>query len=612
MLSPLSSPDFSSCLSDLLAEESVTVQFQPIFDLASEALIAYEALTRGPKGSVLEAPDDLFSCAQSQGLLPELERLCRRKAIESFAHLKLKGCLFLNVSPFALVESDGAQEEMLQQLHNVGLTVDRVVIEVTEGQRIEDETLFQKTISYYRDLGFQIAIDDLGSGYSGLKQWSELRPDIVKIDRYFIDRGHRNPVKREFLKSIVALARATNTRVLAEGIEQPEELALLKNLGIDMVQGFFLGRPSIEPLLQAPANFDVDQSNEHGSLEGELNHCSAKGIMPRQNIVELLMCREAITLPCSYQQAFELFFADKALDAVAVVNSYESPLGILYRDQFNEALLESRYDTSYCQKNIVKVMDDQALIVDGSESIEQVCQKFTDSDDDYGRHLVVTSRGRYLGLVSIKQLLKKINNAKISYALHANPLTLLPSNVVVDEAITFRLENKREFSLAYLNVNGLRAFNDYCGYREGDSVIKALANIIQAECESLDYVLSHIRGDHFVLLTDADLAETICRSIIIRFDLFCSKLMYSGDRLEAEKLPSVQPIDERRRDEASILQLSVAVGLVTPELNDCSAQDVMALAAYAQQKAEQYSNSHLFVCQRKSNDGRTDVTAKAL
>lgn len=612
MLSPLSSPDFSSCLSDLLAEESVTVQFQPIFDLASESLIAYEALTRGPKGSVLEAPDDLFGCAQLLGLLSELERLCRRKAIDSFANLKLKGCLFLNVSPFALVDSDGAQEEMLQQLEDAGITVDRVVIEVTEGQRIEDEILFQKTISYYRDLGFQIAIDDLGSGYSGLKQWSELRPDIVKIDRYFIDRGHRNPVKREFLKSIVALARATNTRVLAEGIEQPEELALLKNLGIDMVQGFFLGRPSIEPWLQSPANFDVDQTNEHSSLHGELNHFSAKGIMPRQDIIELLVCRDAITLPCSYQQAFKLFFADKALDAVAVVNSYESPLGILYRDQFNEALLESRYDTSYCQKNIVKVMDDQALIVDGAESIEQVCQKFTDSDDDYGRHLVVTSRGRYLGLVSIKQLLKKINNAKISYALHANPLTLLPSNVVVDDAITLRLEKKSEFSLAYLNVNGLRAFNDYCGYREGDNVIKELANIIQTECDSLDYALSHIRGDHFVLLLDAGQAEKICRNIINCFDLFSSKLIFSGARVETENLPAIKIIDERRYDKAPLLKLSVAVGLVTPELNDCRAQDVMSMAAQAQQKAEQYHNSHLFICQRKSNDGRTKVAAKAL
>lgn len=610
MLSPLSSPDFSSCLSDLLAEESVTIQFQPIFDLASEALIAYEALTRGPKGSLLESPDELFACAQALRQLPELERLCRRKAIASFARLELQGCLFLNVSPFALVESERGQEEMLQQLSAAGLTVDRVVIEVTEGQRIEDESLFQKTISYYRDLGFQIAIDDLGSGYSGLKQWSELRPDIVKIDRYFIDRGHRNPVKREFLKSIVALARATNTRVLAEGIEQPEELALLKNLGIDMVQGFFLGRPSIAPLLQAPANFDVDQSSEHGSIEGELNHLSAKGVMPRQDIVELLLARQVITLPCSYHEAFELFFADKTLDAVAVVNSYESPLGILYRDQFNEALLESRYDTSYCQKNIVKVMDDQALIVDGSESIEQVCQKFTDSDDDHGRYLVVTSRGRYQGIVSIKQLLKKVNNAKISYALHANPLTLLPSNVVIDDAIAVRLESNKEFSLAYLNVNGLKAFNDYSGYRKGDEVIKTLADIIQAECEHKDYALSHIRGDHFVLLIDTPYAEMICRSIIVRFDLFCSKLMPVQDLEHAENIPALRVEGERRVDKVSVLSLSV--GLVTPELNGCSAQGVMTLAASAQQKAEEYSNSHLFVCQRKSNDGGTDAIAKAV
>ena len=101
-----------------------------------------------------------------------------------------------------------------------------------------------KTIAHYRELGFSIAIDDLGAGYSGLKQWSELCPEFVKIDRYFIDHCDQSVVKKEFLKSIIELAKATNTQVIAEGIERAEELRLLESLGVQHAQGFLLERPS--------------------------------------------------------------------------------------------------------------------------------------------------------------------------------------------------------------------------------------------------------------------------------------------------------------------------------------------------------------------------------
>jgi EAL domain-containing protein (putative c-di-GMP-specific phosphodiesterase class I) len=104
-------------------------------------------------------------------------------------------------------------------------------------------------------MGFSIALDDLGAGYSSLRLWSELRPDIVKIDRHFIDGIHLDPLKREFVGSILQMARAARARVIAEGVEQREELQLLERMGVDLVQGYLIGRPQEHPSIEPAGGF---------------------------------------------------------------------------------------------------------------------------------------------------------------------------------------------------------------------------------------------------------------------------------------------------------------------------------------------------------------------
>ena len=146
-----------------------------------------------------------------------------------------------------LLDQSHPKGETLHLLAQNGLAANRVIIEVTEQEKVADDDLFKQTIQHYRDLGFAIAIDDLGAGYSGLKQWSELLPDIVKIDRYFIDHCDQSFVKKTFLKMIIELAKETGTQVIAEGIERDEELVLLKYLGINLMQGYLLQRPVKSP-----------------------------------------------------------------------------------------------------------------------------------------------------------------------------------------------------------------------------------------------------------------------------------------------------------------------------------------------------------------------------
>lgn len=232
---------------EIIKNEMITTVFQPVFDFGNKTILGYEALSRGPENSVLESPEALFKLASVEQKISELELLCRKKAIVNFANLKLEGKLLLNVSPNVLLDPAHPKGETLNLLAQNDLATNRVIIEVTEQEKVADDALFKQTIQHYRELGFAIAIDDLGAGYSGLKQWSELLPDIVKIDRYFIDRCDQSFVKKIFLKMIIELAKETGTQVIAEGIERGEELLLLKTLGINLMQGYLLQRPDKSP-----------------------------------------------------------------------------------------------------------------------------------------------------------------------------------------------------------------------------------------------------------------------------------------------------------------------------------------------------------------------------
>ena len=224
-------------LISILNRGAVTSLFQPIVSTLEERIVGFEALSRGPSDSPLHSPLTLFAAARHHGILTELEMLCRDRAVSRFCNLNLPGKLFLNVSPESLLEHQHYPGRTLEILQRNGLKPDQVVIELTEQAPIEDLSLLRSALHHYRDMGFSIALDDLGAGYSSLRLWSELQPEFVKIDRHFIDGIHRDPVKREFVASILHMAKASRACVIAEGIEQPEDLAVLEDIGIDWVQG---------------------------------------------------------------------------------------------------------------------------------------------------------------------------------------------------------------------------------------------------------------------------------------------------------------------------------------------------------------------------------------
>lgn len=234
-------------LERILRKELLYPHFQPIMCLETGSLLGHEALIRGPWNSPLHSPAALFRVAIKQGCQLELELLCRKLTLQQFARLGLEGVLFLNVTASLLSSPDHQRGFTRDLLHQLGIPVENIVIELSEQHPFDQHGLTRAAVDHYRSMGFRIAIDDLGSGYSGLKLWSELQPEFVKIDKHFIRGLHRDPVKREFVRSISQIGRSLGCCILAEGLEDEAELHSLQALGVELGQGFLLGRPELHP-----------------------------------------------------------------------------------------------------------------------------------------------------------------------------------------------------------------------------------------------------------------------------------------------------------------------------------------------------------------------------
>ncbi|HEK0908251.1 TPA: EAL and GGDEF domain-containing protein [Pseudomonas putida] len=560
-----------SALSAILAQRSIHSLFQPIICLSERRILGYEALSRGPSNSPLHSPLNLFAIARQAGRLSELEVLCRENACRRFSELGLEGKLFLNVSPESLLEPHYPSGRTLKMLEQVGLQPSRVVIELTEQTPTDDFQLLSNALHHYRDMGFSIALDDLGAGYSSLRLWSELRPNYVKIDRHFIDGIHQDPLKREFVGSILQIARASKAQVIAEGIELGEELTVLADMGVDLLQGYLLGRPQEFPPreglnLLPPAHGSALMINEEGS-----------------DLAALLIEQPAVALDTPTQQVLEAFRRQANLNSLAVLDAQGHPCGIVHRHSLSDVLLQPFGTDLFARKPISRLMNEDFLAVERSQSLQQVSRLLTSRarqriEEDF----IITHGGRYQGLGRVIDVLKLITEQKIQQARYANPLTLLPGNVPIRQCLTRLLEQQRAAAVCYVDIDSFKPFNDIYGYARGDEVLLCLAQCLNDSVDPRRDFVGHIGGDDFMLvLGSVDWRERL-HQLIDDFLRECRRF-YRSEHLEAGCF--IAHNRQGQRETFPLLSLSIGVVLLRPEC--CASLDATQLADLASQAKRQ-------------------------
>lgn len=563
----------------ILVEKNITTVFQPIYNIERETIVGYEALTRGPNNSDLYSPDVLFEQATEHGLLSELDLLCRASAITSFSQLKLPGKLFINVSPAVMLNKDHPNGETIKLVEKAGLSCQQVVIEISEKYPFPNNDIFRDALDKYRQFGFDVAIDDLGAGYSGLKQWSYLRPDIVKIDRYFIDQCDKDVMKREFLRTLFELGRTSNAHVIAEGIETKEEFELLRELGMIYAQGFFLAHPEEFPPTDYPV-LDISSISFEASRFGTVALLASSSI--------------TVNFDQSANYVYQIFTENNNVHAIPVLDGLK-PVGMIYRNELMELYSDIYGRALFSKKSALEIMDCKPMMIEHTMPLEQVSALLTARANlELTHSFIVVENALFSGLVSARDLLKSITDSKLEQARYANPLTGLPGNVVIEKEIDHMLFKQQSFHLAYLDLNFFKPFNDIYGYAKGDLLLKSLANSIVMHANNRHCFVGHIGGDDFIIMFKDDNVESICQTILADFAKQ-SLTFLTEEHIEQQGYFSLS----RRGERVFHPLVSLAIGVIKPDLNCYSSYHQIAdLASKAKSEAKKIPGNNLFMCRR--------------
>ena len=238
------------CRTDEVFPVPFSMAFQPIVDIAANRVFGHEALVRGPNGegapSVLGAVDAENRYAFDQS--------CRVKAIELAARLFPPGTdmrLSINFLPNAVYEPRACIRRTLEAAERVGFPLANIVFEFTEDEKLDVEHVLG-ILEAYRQIGFKTAIDDFGAGSAGLQLLTRFRPDIVKLDMALIRGIDADPARQIIVRNLLIMFAELGVTPLCEGIETEAELAILRDMGVKLIQGYYFARPSFEALTDWP------------------------------------------------------------------------------------------------------------------------------------------------------------------------------------------------------------------------------------------------------------------------------------------------------------------------------------------------------------------------
>ncbi len=503
--------DVALQLRRILEERSLSTVFQPIFGFREGRMLGHEALVRGPQGSLLQTPGQLFAAAHEEGCSLELNIVCIQEVLRTFAASHIEGSLFINISPQLIMQRGFSQERAGRFLRDLGLEPERVVIELTEDYPTYDFRLVHESLMLYRAMGFRVAIDDLGEGFASLRLWSELKPEFVKADKHFVAGIAGDPVKVQFLRAIQGIAESCGSLVIAEGIENADDFRVVKDIGIACGQGWFIGRPAEDPTGVLPP-------------EAQLAFVDARlpvvpvarvraGTEPTAH--DFVRAVDAVTPHAPLGEALDRFAADPALAAIPVMGP--GLRGVVSRAWLELATASGERE-ALRTRPCIEFADDAPTRVESDLDLGGLTAVLVESD---ARHVadgfVIVSKGRYLGMGSTADVMRSLQESRVLAARYTNPLTMLPGQVPINEHLERLLAARVPFAAWFVEVDRMRGVNDGQGYSRGDRLIHDVARLLESAGEpGIDFV-GHVSGGRFVVLMQSENWEPRARRVLADF-----------------------------------------------------------------------------------------------
>jgi diguanylate cyclase (GGDEF)-like protein len=498
-------------LNVILETEQIMPVYQPIVSLSSGQVFGYEALSR-ISDKILELNIGyMFKLADKMNKSWELETLCRKKALENAKHIISENKkLFLNVNPNIIHDKEFKDGFTKNRLEKYGLDLHNIVFEITERTAIMDIEAFLGSIEHYRIQNYGIAIDDVGSGYSGLNVINDIKPDIMKLDMNLIRNIDEDKTKQFLCKAMVDFGKNTGIKVIAEGIETEKELQMLIKLDVELGQGYFLGIPRKSFADIAPEKINMIKkynSEKHiekfkNSIYPSIGYLSRVGhcLSPNENV----------------ENIYEVLRLNPTITEFTVIEN-DVAIGFMTKTALNE-LFSGRYGYSlYAKKKIMEIVNCDFLKVNHNMPIDQVSHIAMQRPfERLYNPIVVEQEGKYIGVVTIKDLLDASTRIEIDIARHSNPLTGLPGNLLIEKEITKRLFGNKPYCITYYDLDNFKAYNDAYGFQNGDIMLALVADILKARAVKNEFV-GHIGGDDFIVICDYHNGEEFCEAVINEF-----------------------------------------------------------------------------------------------
>lgn len=225
-----------------------TMAFQPIVNATTREVFAQEALVRGLNN---ETAGEIFTHVNEENRY-RFDQACRVKAIQLASQLAIPSLLSINFMPNAVYRPELCIRTTLEAAAKFGFPVERIIFEITEGEKVEDHGHLREIIQHYQQRGFLTAIDDFGAGYSGLNLLAEIQTDLVKLDMALIRNINQDKARRAIVQGILYTCRELSIQVIAEGVETVEEFDTLRTFGVELFQGYYFARPVFRGLANIP------------------------------------------------------------------------------------------------------------------------------------------------------------------------------------------------------------------------------------------------------------------------------------------------------------------------------------------------------------------------
>jgi diguanylate cyclase (GGDEF)-like protein len=567
----------SDWLIEMMAQERFTTHFQPIVSINDTSQIyGYEMLLRGlDEESNLVQPGSILELATEAGLLPQLDRVARLTAIREASRHQVSSHIFINFAPTALYDPVSCLHSTVEAIDRAGIKHERVVFEVVESDNPQDLAHLKAVLQYYRDAGFLVALDDLGSGYSSLNLLHQLRPDFIKLDMGLIRDVHQDLYKASITEKLLEITHKLNINTVAEGIECIEELNWLRERGATFAQGYLIAKPSPVPATTTP-HFDtvvlnvvsapsqqIEQRVQHQSESERIVAAVTQRIRQSLELTEILQT--------TADEVRQLFEVDRVLiyqfqsdwsGLVAVESLAQESLSILgmhimdtcfqsthasYYQQGNSRAIEDieTEGLSLCHLELLQSLKIRANLVVPILQQERlwgllIAHQCTHTRKWQQSELNLFNQVAAQAAIAIQQseLYHQLRqaNQELQRLASSDGLTQVANRRCFDDTLNAEWQRlareQAPLSLILCDVDYFKLYNDTHGHLAGDDTLRHVAKAIEKAVKHPTDLVARYGGEEFaVILPNTDITEAMAAATEIQANVNALQLRHPNSQV---------------------------------------------------------------------------------